>query len=148
MKVKFLIPIFAIFLISFLVSGCMQEEEAAKSVEFETLSIGYNSNIVDPSHYVVKGQDRLEEVLDKINGNKVMEINFDKNMVVAVFQGQQPTGGFEIKIREIIETDDNLNVYIEESKPGPSDIVTQALSSPYHIVKLEKIEKEVEFINE
>jgi len=68
-------------------------------------------------------------------------------MVIAVFQGQQPTGGYEIKIEKIIETRDKLRVYIKETIPDSSDMVTQALSSPYHLVKLLISDKTAEFIN-
>ncbi len=143
MKTKIMTIFLIIFLLPVIFAGC-----AGENIEFETLAAGYNSQEVEPSYYVIKDEERLKEVWDKIGEGNAAEADFEKNMVIAVFQGEQPTGGFEIKVNKIVETKENLNVYVKEIVPDPSDIVTQALSSPYHIIKLERIEKKVEFITD
>ncbi len=55
------------------------------------------------------------------------------------------TGGYEIKVNKVVEEKNNILVYIEEISPDPQDIVTQALTSPYHIIKIERTEKDIIF---
>ncbi|MFO7929283.1 MAG: protease complex subunit PrcB family protein [Candidatus Humimicrobiaceae bacterium] len=147
MKIKIMAIFLILFLLPVIFAGCAGEK-TGENIEFETLAAGYNSQQVEPSYYVIKDEERLKEVWDKIGEGNAAEVDFNQNMVIAVFQGEQSTGGFEIKVNEIVETKENLNVYVKEIVPDPSDIVTQALSSPYHIVELERIEKKVEFITE
>lgn len=56
--------------------------------------------------------------------------------LVAVFQGQQRTGGFAIRVTRIERDGDRLVVRAIFASPLPNAIVSQALSSPVHIVSI------------
>ncbi len=127
-----------------LFAGCA--EEAGQEIEFETLSMGYYSQVSQESSYVIKEEHELQQIWDSIEENSPPVIDFESNMVLAVFQGEQPTGGYEIEIERIVETADKLQVYIKEISPDPDDMVIQALTYPYHIVKMPLVDKNVEFI--
>ncbi|MGH2491871.1 MAG: protease complex subunit PrcB family protein [Candidatus Limnocylindria bacterium] len=57
--------------------------------------------------------------------------------LVAVFQGQQPTGGFGIRVTRIERDGDRLVVRAIFAKPLDNAFVTQALTSPVHIVSID-----------
>jgi hypothetical protein len=57
-------------------------------------------------------------------------------VIVAVFQGQKNTGGYSIRISGIERRGDQLVVRATFSAPGPGAIVTQALTSPAHVVSI------------
>jgi hypothetical protein len=57
-------------------------------------------------------------------------------LLVAVFQGQQSTGGFSIQITAIERRGDQLVVRATFGVPGPGGIVTQVLTSPAHVVSI------------
>lgn len=57
-------------------------------------------------------------------------------VLVAVFQGQQNTGGYSIQITAIERDGDQLIVRATFVAPGPGAMVTQALTSPAHIVSI------------
>ncbi len=75
-------------------------------------------------------------------------VDFSKDIVIAVFQGVQGSGGYSIEIIKIIEAENSIKVFIRETSPGPSCEVTAALTQPYHIIKTSKIDKEVIFKTE
>lgn len=56
--------------------------------------------------------------------------------LVAVFQGQQRTGGFAIRVTRIERDGDRLVVRAVFARPLDNTTVTQALSSPVHIVSI------------
>lgn len=60
----------------------------------------------------------------------------DGVVVVAAFQGQQRTGGFAIRITRIERDGDRLVVRAIFASPLDNAFVTQALSSPVHIVSI------------
>jgi hypothetical protein len=57
-------------------------------------------------------------------------------VLVAVFQGQQSTGGYSIQITAIERSGDQLVVRATFGVPGPGGIVTQVLTSPAHVVSV------------
>jgi hypothetical protein len=57
-------------------------------------------------------------------------------VLVAVFQGQQSTGGYSVHITGIERSGDQLVVRATFGVPGPGAIVTQVLTSPAHVVSI------------
>lgn len=62
------------------------------------------------------------------------EIDFDKNDLVIVALGEQPTGGFAVNIESIQLDAGELAVTGKATVPGPDAVVTQALTYPYSAV--------------
>lgn len=73
------------------------------------------------------------------------KIDFQHEIVIAVFQGEKPTGGYKIEITKMVESDKNLIVYVETTSPCHNEEVTEALTYPCHIVKTKMTNKEVIF---
>jgi len=57
-------------------------------------------------------------------------------VLVAVFQGQQNTGGYSVQITAIERSGDQLVVRATFGVPGPGAMVTQVLTSPAHVVSI------------
>jgi protease stability complex PrcB-like protein len=57
-------------------------------------------------------------------------------VTVAVFQGQQSTGGYAVRIDAIERRGDQLVVRATFGAPGPGAIVTQVLTSPAQVVSI------------
>ena len=72
-------------------------------------------------------------------------INFNDEMIIAVFQGGHSSGGYSIKIKRINEKENSVEVFVKETSPSPLSGVTDALTQPYHIVKTKRVDKEVIF---
>lgn len=64
---------------------------------------------------------------------------------MAVFQGVQPSGGYEIAIQEIVETETTLEVVVKAFAPGKRCVVPGTVTRPFDIVEIEKTEKEAVF---
>jgi hypothetical protein len=61
-------------------------------------------------------------------------------VLVAVFQGQQNTGGYSVRITAIERSGDQLTVRATFGVPGPGAIVTQVLTSPAHVVSISSVD--------
>jgi len=72
-------------------------------------------------------------------------VDFSVDMVVGVFLGTRPTGGFGVQIVGARRDAAVLVVEYVERRPGPDDIVTQVLTSPFHLVKLPRHDGAVRF---
>jgi hypothetical protein len=76
---------------------------------------------------------------------KIPEVDFTKNCVIAVFMGDKNTGGYAINFDKVIKRTDALTVSVFETSPGVKCIVTQAITRPYEIAKIPKLDMSVKF---
>jgi hypothetical protein len=77
-------------------------------------------------------------------------VDFDKEMVVAVFSGEKRSGGYGIEVARIIEevsAKRQLRVIVHETNPPPRAITIQALTQPYHMVRIKRLDFVVDFVS-
>jgi hypothetical protein len=161
-KTKFfwLLPIMVII---FLASACasptevvVEEEEfehengqdqeiMGENREFETLFQTFDSRHEEEMFYIIGDEETFTDLWVNKLEEEMFEVDFDEKMVLAVFLGEKPSGGYNVEITEIIETDTTLEVMVNETIPGEDDMVTMALTYPSHVVMLDKCVKEVVF---
>jgi hypothetical protein len=72
-------------------------------------------------------------------------VDFNKETVVVVTQGQKTTGGYGVEITDVTKYDGKAMVTAKTRAPKPGAITLQALTSPIHIVAVPKIAGKVEF---
>ena len=102
---------------------------------FTTLDRGTNSRIDAARTVVVKQAAEWSALWREHAGDrKPPAVDFAKSMVVAVFAGSRPTGGYAVDVTQIEAKDGSVVVAYRERRPSPEDIVTQALTAPFHIV--------------
>ena len=58
---------------------------------------------------------------------------------IVICAGEKNTGGYDIKIIDIGLQDGELWITVEETSPAPGDMVTQAFTYPYCVLKLNKM---------
>ena len=123
-------------------------------VPFETIMQGSQAERRQAGEEVVRSQTEYERVWRQTQSGRsdepdveggATEVDFDNEIVVALFMGQQSTGGYAIEVDEIRVDERTATVYYRERRPGPGDIVTQALTSPYHLVRLPRLSQDVSF---
>ncbi len=117
---------------------------------FETISKDHYSGHDERKEYIIKDNSAWSSLWEVVHSTrspkpKIPEIDFSKEMIVAVFQGMQATGGHAIKIEKITEKVNSIEIFIEETVPAPESFVTDALTNPYHIIKTKRVDKEVFF---
>lgn len=116
--------------------GCKAEDDEIKKIK-------------DLDFTVVEDADlpgELKELIDekKEESFKLSYSNKD-NLYIAVGYGKQNSGGYSISVDELYLT--NNAIYIDTNLIGPSsdDMVSQGVTYPYVVVKLEFIDKRVVF---
>jgi hypothetical protein len=72
-----------------------------------------------------------EKLKNKIHPNDIQTSNF-----VVLNMGEKPTGGYKIGVESVLETDKNIIITVKETIPEPNAMVTQVMTYPYCIVKI------------
>ncbi|TRX39253.1 protease complex subunit PrcB family protein [Flavobacterium restrictum] len=73
------------------------------------------------------------------------KIDFGTTMLIGVFSGVKPTGGYGIKIQSVVESDCEVVVGFYESVPQPDENVTQATTYPKELITIPKTTKPIYF---
>jgi hypothetical protein len=121
-----------------------------QELAFDTIEIDTSSGHEETEYVVIKDEEEWNRIWDIVQSKRFPKrepptVNFNEEMVVAVFQGNFATGGFSIEITRIVEKQDAIEIFVKEEKSAPGSFVTQAFTQPYHIVKIKNTDKEVIF---
>ncbi|WP_457591899.1 protease complex subunit PrcB family protein [Geoglobus sp.] len=127
-------------------AGCLGATDSGNDrVKFESIGKGYFSNVKEKKYVVIRS---VQEFKDFVNETGVIfqPPDFNTTMAIAVFMGEQKTGGYEINIDRIVREDGKLVVYVDHYVPSDTCFVTQVITSPFQVVTLEKFDGKVEFV--
>lgn len=72
-----------------------------------------------------------EKLKNKIQLDDIQNSNF-----IILNMGEKSTGGYKIGIETVVETDKNIIVTVKEISPEADEMVSQAITTPYCIVKI------------
>ncbi len=111
-----------------------------------TIARGEFSGITDLREVLVRAPAEWN-ALWKAHGasQAVPAVDFSTERVAAVFLGTRPTGGFRVEITGARREADMLVIEYVERRPDPADILTQVVTSPFHIVKIPRHNGTVRF---
>lgn len=93
--------------------------------------------------------DQIGEIRVFDEGKKLVpEVDFNRHTVLAVFSGEKPSGGYDVKIEKVLESDDKKKVAVlyRESAPPAGMGVIAVLTYPKHVVVVKKITGKVSFL--
>jgi hypothetical protein len=132
----------------------MKEQEQTKEIKFITLAQaslhGNGREGITEGNYVIKDLKSWEDLLNKMNSinsesNKFenKKIDFNKEMVIAVFGRVLGSGGTKISVKKIIETPEHYRVISKYQTSG--GLAIMVMNQPYHIVVVPKTDKPVIF---
>ncbi len=140
------VPTFITITALVLLCSCVQLQisslaQAQVSVPVTTIRKGLYSGIREPLQIVIRSQEQWAAFWARHSSTQVgppspPDIDFSAEMVAGVFLGEKSTGGYTAEITRAELDGSDLRFYYRERSPTPGAMVTQALTQPYHLVKL------------
>lgn len=113
-----------------------------RDVPFQVIDRGVNSGVKEEGVKVLRTSRAFEEFLESwLGAEKVhkllKQVNWESEQVVLVFGGEHPTGGFSVDVKRIVSVDrQRLEIEAKLKRPAPGQMVTQAFTTPYTMVKM------------
>lgn len=119
------------------------------NIAFNTLLQGQFSNISLPNQLVIKTSKdwrRLLKIHGDIKNLKKQKVDFYDKIIIAIFAGQQPSGGYAVNVTNIKRIDNNLHVTVSFHEPGNNESVSLALTQPFILLETDKVEGRIIFL--
>lgn len=101
----------------------VSQETAVNRIEFEVVSDGMPADL-----------EAFIDMNKEKQGFAAREI--DGEWYVAVFMGEQLTGGFAVEVDSIEGSGGRTNIFVNELKPDDDAILLMALTYPYQVVRI------------
>ncbi|MFB8788292.1 MAG: protease complex subunit PrcB family protein [Potamolinea sp.] len=121
------------------------------NIDFTTIARGTDSGYQSASQMLINNQERWVDLWQQHTSNTeppppVPKVDFTSYNVVAVFAGEKSSGGYSVEIVAVetrnFQTKDlpSLVIIVQYRQPNSGDFVTEAMTYPYHMIKIPKIE--------
>lgn len=140
---KYLLIIF-----TFISSCATTSTQSNDILQLITLSKGNGSGSegFEQGNFIIKNVNQLKSYgrLANFDNNS---IDFSREIVLIAIDKIRNSGGYGIEISNAKIVDNKVLVSIDYSSPKLNDMVTMALTQPYHVVKMKRTDKEIVFIN-
>ena len=118
-------------------------------IKFEVIKEGVISGFTDEKLMVIDNNTDYQKIMSIVYYNLdqmpiIPEVDFTKNTLILAAIGAKNTGGYSIGINNI-KSNGSVTISITEISPGKNCVLTESVISPYQLVKVKKIKKEVSF---
>jgi hypothetical protein len=101
----------------------------------------------DPETFLVRDREAWRTLAAAVGLVPAPEIDFAKYQVAAIALGEQPTGGFSVRITGVLREDDRWVVQYRTTEPLPDTPTPPGPTSPWALAVLPKEDVPVAFRN-
>lgn len=122
-----------------------QENVTMGDDDIREMARGNYSEVVAEQMVVIREPAVLDDIWRDAGEGEPPDVDFEREMVIAVFMGERRTGGHTIHVESVQGGDDGVTVSVRMEAPGRNCMTTQSLTQPYQIVRLPRIDGDVSF---
>lgn len=115
---------------------------APSQLIWETIASGNQATAIREARYqLVQTSEQLISLWSAAHSAQLQqpalpEVFLERETIVAIFLGQRSTGGYSVGVVDVVEERGDLYIDVRLTEPGRGDITTQALTSPWTLVKV------------
>lgn len=115
---------------------------APDQLTWETVAGGNQATGVDARRFqLITDQQQLTSIWAQAHASQLQppptpRVDFRRETLIALFLGQQSSGGYGIEVARVSEEGGELYLDVRFSEPAAGAITTQALTSPWTIVRV------------
>lgn len=136
MKKALLIPFIALIVSCNCTKDAAAQTEQKQNPLYEVLTASQYQGKDAPSVEIVKDSRALQHLYAAVNDKKIPEVDFTRQQIVAIFIGIKNSGGYGIKVGDVVEKDNKIHLSYETTKPAKNANVTMAMTNPFTIIRI------------
>jgi hypothetical protein len=113
----------------------------------------YSSGYADSARLVIRNKDEWAQIWSRLVSNHgptpaTPEIDFSRDVVIVAAMGTRATGGYTIAVSNVAEDGAGLVATVVSTSPGRTCGTTAALTAPVDIVKVNRLDVPVRFVEQ
>jgi len=100
----------------------------------------YSGSIDRRTNFRIQTEAEFQELWSMVHGQgaDAPNVDFSEFEIIAVFDGTHSSGGYDVDITDVTDANGVRTVYILRQSPGENCVVTDAITSPFQIVRVSK----------
>lgn len=117
------------------------EAYQASPIAFTLIDQGSFSFEKEKKEVIIDNSDDLKKLWEEIYSpqsipENLPHVDFQKDIVIALFLGQRPTAGYVPEIVNVIDGSSEVIVVLREKSPPPDSLQAQVVTQPYAVYTL------------
>jgi hypothetical protein len=116
--------------------GGNSAKQISASPEIRRIGQWTHTGVREARRLVIRDANTWAEFWSELGVGERPAVDFSQNLVIAVASGQRPSGGHEIAISRVTQSNGELTVEVVEATPGPNCMSTSALTQPVDVIVL------------
>ncbi len=136
----------------FIIENTSLNISKSEDIKFTNIESGYDSGIKDFSKRLAKNEKEFSELYREhlssqktVNAIVFPKIDFEKEMVAAIFLGERPSSGYDINIKNVSSTDSQIVIEANETIPKKDLVTSNIITYPYQFITIPKSDLSVKF---
>ena len=98
-----------------------------------------SGTIARRTNFRITSEEEYSELWTLVNGGGSRpHVDFGRHEVLAVFDGTHSSGGYKVSVTDVNDEDGVRTIHIRREAPGDDCAVTEAITSPFQIVRVSK----------
>ncbi|GAB6138602.1 protease complex subunit PrcB family protein [Halanaerobaculum tunisiense] len=139
MRQKVLISLLIVLIL--VITGCQNQGELIYQDQTKLDGDQFTGNYLNQKQATVITPQNIESLRGELRG--IQNLELETGLAVYVTLGKQPSGGYQIKIKEIRQQEKKLYVTVKAVGPAPEESVTQVITYPQDVVKVPLTKDEI-----
>lgn len=108
---------------------------ASSSLEISRIGTYTNTRIQEPRRLIIRSEQEWRDFWYDMNIGDAPQVDFSRNMVVAVSAGSRPSTGYSVMVNDVrLAEDGTLQVEVLETTPGRNCVSGQQMTNPVDVV--------------
>jgi hypothetical protein len=109
---------------------------AAPSVQIRRIGQWTHTGINERRRLIIRDANAWAAFWSELGVGDQPAVDFTRDLVVAVAAGQQSSGGYEVAVDGVTQSNGELTIQVVETSPGPNCVTTSVLTQPVDVVVL------------
>lgn len=119
--------------------GTVLSFETIEQKDYSGTGIMYESK--NPGIIIVSGTGDANNLMGLISENSLKQLqtlDYQGYFVIATFQGWKPETGYGIQVDKVVRSENTVNILVTLNEPKPPRHPGEIVSSPYHLLRIQK----------
>ena len=112
----------------------VENPDSAGEVEIRRIGSWVSSGVKGSRRLVIRDPKTLAAFWSELGAGVRPEVNFSRDLVIAVASGEHSSGGHQIVVQQVTRDGGELRIEVVDTSPGPDCMTTSALTQPVDVV--------------